>query len=320
MLLSPVGSPRKTLASLSWIPDANLELRLPIELIIYIAELAAQSSKKSSLSLCLVSSWIRQVTLPHLYMTLVLHDKVPISLVPSPFYASSFSTRSRFASESSPVEYMRHLWVDVSREIWPYTFSGCTQLTMLAMHLDCHEALCQTDDFYASDPPPCRSFTVLGQSHTIRWANLTNSPQGLSFLNGLTHLRLLNMCLSPYIPLINMPNLTHLCLPFFDFRTNDGSGSEFSGLDPILEFTNLKLIVLTLNPRYWRFEAMSLKRWAILAMEKDDRLHVVASIRVDATKDWEDAKKDWESEARGGESIWDKAIAVRKKFMSRGQV
>ena len=55
-------------------------------------------------------------------------------------------------------------------------------------------------------------------------------------------------------------------------------------------------------------------------MERDPRLHAVVSVREDATRDWDDARRDWEAEAHGGpgaESIWEKAVKIRRKFLAR---
>ena len=96
------------------------------------------------------------------------------------------------------------------------------------------------------------------------------------------------------------------------------------------------MLVLTLNPRYWRFDERSLKGWALGAMARDARLYVIAETREDATRDWECARRDWEDEARvthmrekgndaqrgmreaeemGG--VWAKAVEVRRKFLTR---
>lgn len=77
------------------------------------------------------------------------------------------------------------------------------------------------------------------------------------------------------------------------------------------------MVVLTLNPRYWRFEELSLKGWAVRAMARDERLYVVAATRDDATRDWDAPRRDWEDEANGGLSVWEKAIQVRRKFLAR---
>ena len=156
------------------------------------------------------------------------------------------------------------------------------------------------------------------------------------------------------VPLEFTPSLTHLCLPFFDLRTDEGplqltpnnvnapTPSPFAPLDPLLSspaIPHLQMLVLTLNPRYWRFDERSLKGWALGAMARDARLYVIAETREDATRDWECARRDWEDEARvthmrekryGGAQrgvreweaeemggVWAKAVEVRRKFLTR---
>ncbi|KAH8115775.1 hypothetical protein DFH11DRAFT_1587061 [Phellopilus nigrolimitatus] len=351
MLLSPIGSPSKFQASLCLPlpplahhadadPDVDsddsesasdgdsvieFELVLPVELIFYIVELASSTHRRSALALCLVASWVRAVVLPCMYNTVILHGSTP-----SPFDRVGAECgalglfRRSFISEPprmlpSPLRHIRSLWLDIPAERAPPTLDACPQLQQLALPLEAHETICRSHfwrDPMRRDVTPCRSFTVLGQSHPHRWAPLTQSKQGLAFLRGLTHLRLLNLCLSHYIPLEYTPSLTHLCLPFFDLRVAEGAAA-FSGLDYILAQPHLRMVVLTLNPRYWRFDEMSLKGWAVRAMARDERLYVVAATRDDATRDWDAPRRDWEDEAHGGPSVWDKAIQVRRKFLAR---
>ena len=120
------------------------------------------------------------------------------------------------------------------------------------------------------------------------------------------------------VPFEFTPNLTHLCLPFFDLRVSElEDASSFAGLDFILARPQLRMVVLTLNPRYWKFEDLTLKGWAVRAMARDPRLYIVAATREDATRDWDVPRRDWEDEASGGLSVWDKAIQIRKKFLTR---
>lgn len=330
MLLSPIGSPSKLQAFRcqplpplgfddddgAYLYDEEPDLRLPVELIFYIVELAVLSNRKAGLSLCLVSSWVREVSLPIMYNTVVLQGNMA-----SPFNITRF-IKNAPRQLTSPLRHIQRLWADIVPEKCPRTLDTCPNLEHLAMHLEAHEAITHTQ-FWAQcidghAVTPCRSFTVLGQSHPSRWTPFIQSASGPAFLRGLTHLRLLNMCLSHYIPLEHTPNLTHLCIPYFDLRAAASSEqTEFCGLEYILSMPHLQMVVLTLNPRYWRFDEMCLKGWAIHAMAKDERLYVVASTRLDATCDWEDARRDWENEATGGISIWDKAIQVRNKFIAR---
>jgi hypothetical protein len=326
MLLSPIGSPRKAFATLALPPlSQSLELRLPVELIFYIVELALASgngtAKRAALSLCQVSTWVRETTLPIMYKTIILHGSMhtPFEEVPTDNQLGLYNLHTRVLA--SPFKYIEHLWLDVPTERCPIDFNDCVNLVQLALRVDAFDSIFRSERWISADDdtffgyPPVRSFTVLGQSHTTKWIPFISCPAGINFLQNLTHLRILNMCLSTYIPLEYTPRLTHLCVPYFDLRPNDVP--DFANLDSVLEFKQLQMIVITLNPKYWRFEEKTLKEWAIHAMAKDTRLFVVASTRQDATKDWDDPRRDWEAEASGGTSIWKKAVQVRRKFLQR---
>ncbi|EJD00798.1 uncharacterized protein FOMMEDRAFT_169051 [Fomitiporia mediterranea MF3/22] len=336
-------------------PPTEHSLSLPVELIFNIVELAA-THRRTALNLCRVATWVRAAVLPALYGTLVVHGDGP-----SPFDLISDVEDGDVGvlpQIESPLRHVRSLWLDVPLDHAPRSLDACPRLVQLALPLEAAATICRTKrwrhtqahlnsslnlsadnalqidteeascsiEFEAT--PQCRSFTVLGQSHPHRWQPLTSSPDGRAFLRGVTHLRLLNLCLSHYIPLEYTPNLTHLCLPFFDLRitstsfqstspTGSAATSSFTGLDYILAQPSLQMVVLTLNPRYWRFDELSLKGWAVRAMARDPRLYVVAATRDDATRDWDVPKRDWEDEAGGGMSVWDKAVCVRRKFLTR---
>ena len=138
----------------------------------------------------------------------------------------------------SPLRHIRSLWLDVPPERAPRSLDACPRLRQLALPLEAHATICNTTRWFVhddktrrlssssltkanfrnaleldvdidndgdiemdeleADGEPCRSFTVLGQSHPHRWAPLTSSPNGRAFLRGVTHLRILNLCLSHY--------------------------------------------------------------------------------------------------------------------------
>ena len=52
--------------------------RLPIELVHHILRMAAASSRRSSLDICLVSSWARRIARPHLFHTIVITDTIAL--------------------------------------------------------------------------------------------------------------------------------------------------------------------------------------------------------------------------------------------------
>src|SRR5882762_3777372 len=52
--------------------------RLPIELVHHILRMAAGSSRRSSLDICLVSSWAHRIARPHLFHTIVITDTIAL--------------------------------------------------------------------------------------------------------------------------------------------------------------------------------------------------------------------------------------------------
>lgn len=196
-------------------PPSEL-LTLPVELIFAIIELCA-GHRRTALALCRVSSWVRAAVLPALYGTLILHGNVPspFDLIAGPCeFPGSFcgageeenSVGYDETSLVSPLRYIRSLWLDVPPQRAPRSLDPCPKLKQLALPLEAHATICQSKRWLAleSNIPElepatrCTSFTVLGQSHPHRWAPLTSSPDGRAFLRGVTHLRLLNLCLSHY--------------------------------------------------------------------------------------------------------------------------
>lgn len=223
MLLSPIGSPSKYQAHFcrplpllvhdvhdihdtdsDTVTDTDSDtlgeteyLALPPELIFYIVELAS-THRRTAVALCLVSSWVRSAILPYMYKTVVIHAGHTLT----PFtYDSEVEVAYSVRGLPSPLRYIQSLWLDVQHDFAPSSLDACPQLRQLALPLDASETICRSHlwrDPLQPDVTPCRSFTVLGQSHPQRWSPLTQSIEGLTFLRGLTHLRLLNLCLSHY--------------------------------------------------------------------------------------------------------------------------
>lgn len=194
---------------------SNDPLVLPVELIFNIVELAA-AQRRTALSLCRVASWVRAAVLPLLYGTLVLHGNgsLPFDLIAEPYMGD----RSLL---ESPLQHVRSLWLDVPPERAPCSLDTCPRLVQLALPLEAHATItgskrwCVQEtnalDLISEEPASrVRSFTVLGQSHPHRWAPLTSSPEGRAFLRGVTHLRILNLCLSHYSAYFSLVRSLHL--------------------------------------------------------------------------------------------------------------
>lgn len=189
--------------------------------------------------------------------------------------------------------------------------------------------------------------SVLLTKHTFRydWHFLVemNSVANThtSILGNITHLRLIDMEKSPYVPLEYLPNLTHLALPYLQLRANHRGdtlrvpdlvlqpnrptvvarldatwGEAPSSADRETTPSKLEMIVLTVDERSWLMEPWKhvahtrdhsprdlFKKLRGQARARDERLHVVLSPRVGR-----DYCSEWAGAARGNEdSIWDVA-------------
>ncbi|KAI0089074.1 hypothetical protein BDY19DRAFT_123540 [Irpex rosettiformis] len=189
--------------------------------------------------------------------------------------------------------------------------------------------------------------SVLLTKHTFRydWHFLVdmnaNSNTHTSILGNITHLRLIDMEKSPYIPLEYLPNLTHLALPYLQLRTNNRGdtlrvpdlvlqpnrptvvgrrgapwGEAPSSADRDTTPSKLEMIVLTVDEREWLTEPWKygasikdqsprglFKNLRARAQGTDERLHVLLSPRLGR-----DYCSEWAGAARGIEdSLWEVA-------------
>ncbi len=168
-----------------------------------------------------------------------------------------------------------------------------------------------------------RSITLLQPTFGYDWHFLTaEKRKGEShFLQNVTHLRLLDMQQSSYIPIEHFPHLTHLALPYLNLRTNR-IGDIVRIPDSVAILQNLKMIILTVDEKDWLYKPWA-HRGASLCMagadsprerfrvvmqraqEKDARIHLVLSPGLGR-----DACIEWTTAAEGGENIWERAARV----------
>ncbi|KZT70371.1 hypothetical protein DAEQUDRAFT_725662 [Daedalea quercina L-15889] len=322
-----------------------LEPLLPIEILMQILEHAASLSRSSAASVSLVSTWARKLALPHLFRTLV-HRKAPLGnavVLSATRTASTLVSRSTLPAHLG--QYVRALWTESIGMASPTSemdvFRACPAVEHLALPAPALRTLymvCQTIDkhdrtlgrrthvlpFLAA----LREVTLL--SHTLRyeWHFLVGLriPDGTALLQNITHLRMLDMQISAYVPHAHLPNLTHLALPYLDLGANI-SHDLLRLPEGILEHPTLKMVVLTVDERKYlhnpwyhivRYSAAgtgnvrysspreSFRALVKQAYAKDERVHVILSPRIGHS-----AVEEWDAAARGGESIWDIAARVR---------
>ncbi|KAH9833757.1 uncharacterized protein C8Q71DRAFT_173404 [Rhodofomes roseus] len=326
-----------------------LEPPLPLEILMQILEYTASLSRPSAASVSLVSAWARKLALPHLFRALV-HRKVPLANVTVLSATRSASLpASRTPLPTHLGQYVRALWTESIGMASPTSemdiFRACPAVEHLALPAPALRTLymvCQTFDKHdrvhgrrgpgSGNTLPflsaLREVTLL--SHTLRyeWHFLVGLriPDGRTLLGNITHLRMLDMQISAYVPHAHLSNLTHLALPYLDLGANI-SHDLLRLPEGVLEHPKLKMVVLTVDERKYlhnpwyhivRYSAAgtgnvrysspreSFRELVKQAHLKDKRVHVILSPRIGQS-----AVDEWDAAARGGESIWEIAERVR---------
>lgn len=312
---------------------------LPSELIIRILDIAARDSHDTAKSISLVSTWARQIALPHLFNTVVYRSK--------PAYSAGMSSGAKDSPHSRKSQ--SYPWGPLVSNLWTEStgimnapnegelLRACSNVENLALVSAFLRSLApavqsqtaarrqdmitrQADDPFLSR---LRSITLITHTSRYDWHFLVGVQlqDGSQLLHNITHLRLLDMTVSSFSPHNLLPNLTHLALPYLDLG-NDFKQESLRLPPGVLEHRSLRMVVLTVaegkwltNPWYQiarypgkdvtspKATFRTLAQWA---RKKDDRLHLVLSPRlgVDPCKEWMDA-------ARGGPSLWELAAKDR---------
>ena len=319
--------------------------QLPIELVLHILQLTASISPTSAASVALVSSWARKIALPYLFTTLIRRSR--------PWTSVELSSMVKSLSGMSPARWrppmhcgclVRHMWtenVDIaSRTDERALFLSCPNIEDLVLAPLSLRALADALLYRSSSTEQATDCPTFAQNlwsltltvHTFRydWHPLVDVrlANGSVFLHNITHLRILDMKISSYVPHAHLPNLTHVALPYLDLMPNIGGGI-LRVPDRLLDHPSLQVLVLTLDEGKWlgnpwyhtalhampgshtkgasgrspRETFRELVRWT---KKKDERIYVVLSPRVGR----EDLD-EWVEAARGGRSILDKATNSR---------
>ncbi|KAI0920883.1 hypothetical protein AcW1_004969 [Taiwanofungus camphoratus] len=316
---------------------------LPIEIIMIILKDTASLSCQCASAVSLVSSWARKLALPYLFCAMI-YRKRPIASMrvisgnrPSLLYSSS-----RRAVPAQLGRYVRNLWTEsigiASSSSDIDILQACPGVENLAlssaslravyMAIQCQAGGRQMDQPKSMFPSSLRSITLTTHTFRYDWHFLVGVrvPSGNLLLHNITHLRILDMQISAYIPHAHLPNLKYLALPYLDL----GAGITQDPIrlpEGVVEHKNLQMIVLTVDERKFltnpwyriihffpsgpgrfcygsprdNFDALVRQ-----ARKKDAKLHVILSPRLG-----QDTCTEWETAARGGESIWTLATKAR---------
>ncbi|KAI0650577.1 hypothetical protein C8Q79DRAFT_901985 [Trametes meyenii] len=318
---------------------------LPTEIIIQIFEATARASRHGAYSISLVSSWARNLALPHLFATIV-HRSTPSFAVTLSAGGKQIQLLSR---PSTPLKWgplVRNLWTESAgvsgASVEAAIFPACPNVENLALMSSSLRALSQaiqarTAAFHSDDGQRhsdssapgetflnrLRSITLITHTFRYDWHFLvgTRLQDGTQLLHNITHLRILDMRVSSFSPQNLLPNLTHLALPYLDL----GNRFEHGNLrlpDGVLEHSALKMVVLTVDEEQWLTNPWyqialypgkndlspreTFRTLVQWARQRDDRVHVVLSPRWDV-----DACREWTEAARGGDSLWEIATEAR---------
>lgn len=306
--------------------DISTSIQLPIELLLYIFELACSISHHAALRISLVSSWVRREVKPRVFGTIVRRAG---SLYP-------IQGQVQLSHSTPPAgcgQLVRHLWLEdidllsSPREI--NLLKACPNIEDIALSVNSLRTLLSlyANPHSAPGPSAIRSLTLI--NHTSRSIWLLQPPRAL--LDNITHLRMIDLQQSPYVPIEHLPNLTHLALPFMNLRAVNNDG-----LVRIPENTSkcrhLTMIVLTIDHYDWlhrnwlyksRYPALitspsarsprALFREVCRAAEaKDHRIHVILSPVIVPSVGHVLVYTEWAAAGRGGESLWETALRLAK--------
>lgn len=305
---------------------SSLPSSLPTELVLHILEFTCTLSHEAALHVSVLSSWARRLAKPYVFSAIVRRA------------GSLYPVRGQVElSHKEPPpgcgEYVRHLWletVDVlssPREMC--LFKACPNVEDIAVSINSFRTLLS---FYANPyehpgSSSIRSLTLI--NHTPRTVWLVRPIR--AFLDNVTHLRMVDMQQSTYIPLEHLPNLTHLALPYMHLRASHAD-SLLRLPDNIFKCLKLNIIILSVDHYDWlyrpwlhrgRYTAFSLPSHADtprdkfrmirdVARTKDNRIYVVLSPSIGIDGTHRTICAEWVAAARGEESIWEKAVRQSK--------
>ncbi|PCH40812.1 hypothetical protein WOLCODRAFT_131539 [Wolfiporia cocos MD-104 SS10] len=319
---------------------------LPLEILMDILETAAAISHDAAKTVSLVSSWARTLALPYVFCTIILRR--------APLTAVQISSATR--SPSSPRmtlprhlgQFVRNLWIESTSMTLATSdfdiFRICPNLESVALKSAMFNALAfQTMPMHRETgvarenmfPSSIRHITLI--KHTLRneWRCLVDlrAPNGNRFLHNITHLHMLDMRISQYVPHVFLPHLTHLAMPYLDLGNVLNRGA-LRLPDGVLEHRSLRMIVLTLDEKkYLRYPWYGVEHYSHQAQtdEKsprrnfaDMKLHLQRADERVYIVLWpemgRDACQEWGMAARDGENIWDKALRSRNDKLYGGHL
>ncbi|GJE84324.1 hypothetical protein PsYK624_004000 [Phanerochaete sordida] len=294
--------------------------RLPAELLIPIFEATCLESHEAALRISLVCSWVRDLAKPYVFGTVI---RKAGSLYP-------IKGHVELSHKNAPPgcgDFVRHLWletVDVlssPREMG--LFKSCPNVEDIALSVNPLRTLLAMYASPYSSPKASaiRTLTLLNPTPRTVWAV---TPGAL--LRGITHLRMIDLQHTSYVPLEHLPALTHLAVPLVHLRT---TYTDSFLAENITKSRRLQMVVLTVDHYDWIYRPwLHRDRYTTTAFAKaetpragfrlvweatrkrDQRAHVILSPTMGPGETHVTVCAEWSAAARGSESIWEKAARV----------
>ncbi|KAF8876144.1 hypothetical protein BD779DRAFT_173617 [Infundibulicybe gibba] len=314
-----------------WLMDCRTQSRielvvpagLPHEVVRKILLRAAQSSVSSCRTLCEVSTWVRHLALPLLYRTVAIDCTMRLDK----FNHSISSAVSACPPAFRPADAVRHLWVPIPSPTLESILRRCDNVTHLAIHqseflrFPSGAAVPGRLPEHCQRPIEAREHVGVGDLHIVVLQNRLDYHGWLSpgsephtsvdthhLFARITHLRLGDpMHLYSQVPISQMPRLTHVAV-----SCGGTSGKALDSIMAKIAMRALKAFVLVfvhpyLDSREWRREV---EDWVYKSRKEEPRIYTVAQM-------YSNIEMEWDAEARGGATIWERAVEHTRLLMSR---
>jgi hypothetical protein len=331
---------RRSYTSHNSAPDhhgASLPLfsRLPNELIHRILNfsLASDLSGKTILSLCLVASWTRKLAFPYLFSTIMIIDDV----TPLVMHGDSLQWNLR------PVEgkqMVHNLWCTGGKNsvsvimafmrlcpgITNISVNGDDFCTILFKMINRHDDGDDFDDDF-----------FRGQARELIFSGVSCAPREIHFhpnsdrsrFNRLMMrarqsrfrdwdgfaMNFLRRVTALFLPPVDyrfldrftkmLPCLTHLAVPYTSINFY-----QLSDLRPALHMSSLQMFVLAIaTDKYTTYALSSAEHWVRMAREQSSKAYLLPY-----ESDIYAVRTQWKTDARGGGSIWDRAVQYTENW------
>lgn len=297
-------------------------IRLPIELVEIIFVAAAEASRHTCLDLCLVSSWARQIALPHLFHTIVArdHDMKFHKFLADPPYTP-------FNSTITAAPLVKNVWMplddDGTIDLVLDLFQNCHNIVHLALTEYCfYELVCSTysnalisSRIRKISSPAIEDnrdlhLTMLGTTSfdwMLQYLHHLNASFRSPLYNRITHVRVETVNVyTTRRKISHFSRLSHLSVPYYNPTYHAANY-----LDYFLELESLDMFVVAgvrkpLQQSHWK----KLQEWVRAKRRKDKRVFFVEVPAMDI-------QVEWEEEMRGGESIWDRAARYTAQWEAK---